>query len=735
MNESAAHTDLEELCLSIRAFNCLKRSDINTTGQILELGTVGGRGTRETKDGGVTRIKKGNRNMGNVRGQLENQTNIFDFLEEDFKNNKTTPAASGTRLDVVRLEYVQAESVSWQELFSGFNHLSAITYSSGIGFVYRLLDMFDTAEIVFGCENVLSLTLQEIMAYQNNLIERMRNKMGDKKEALLARIDNGEIRLFVARQQLSHEKIYLLSSGDGRKRVIMGSANMSFQAFSGLQRENICYIDGDAAYDWYMDIFNSLKDSSTDSISHKALDIADLQENADALPIAESVKTKKAIVIETVQDNKEDIAFVLDIKRLAKKISPMMPKADKGGKTVITPDSFVKLRKHFVDEARREKDLRSEFPQLRVNIDERSVVLNGEAINLAPDADAIKNDVALFIKYMTDLEQFHGDFRSMQMRYFEFANWFFCSPFMAPMRDMAARYDKQRLLYPVFGIMFGESNAGKSSFLATLLLMMIGQKPTLSGSDFTKSRIDQLKRTVDGAPIIIEDLTRDRFTDHAIEAIKYDDFGVADGLTCYPAVAINGNRDLDTVRKEIVKRAVICRAEANLSPIEALRSNTVSFVQKNIGTALYREYLRRMLDLVPDLLEQFKDDDGHSPDILAASSEVLCALMTQYADTELPGYVRPLTVENYFGASVIGKNAWKTIRNAWRTSPKSFEVNRKSNELRYHTGSISEPNKLLNELPETMEAHRAREWVIMNLDEAKRFFELDFRKSRLPWKR
>ena len=46
-----------------------------------------------------------------------------------------------------------------------------------------------------------------------------------------------------------HEKLYLLSASDGRKRVVLGSANLSYQAFSGIQRENICYIDGEEIFD------------------------------------------------------------------------------------------------------------------------------------------------------------------------------------------------------------------------------------------------------------------------------------------------------------------------------------------------------------------------------------------------------------------------------------------------------------------------------------------------------
>lgn len=139
-----------------------------------------------------------------------------------------------SKLDVVKMEFSGSESLSWQALFSGFDTLHAITYSSGIGFVYRLLDLFEQAEIVFGCDEVISYSLQEVMAYQCKMVERIRETAGKIKLDLVSRIEKGTLRFYVARSVLSHEKIYLLSAKDGRKRVIMGSANMSFSGFGGL---------------------------------------------------------------------------------------------------------------------------------------------------------------------------------------------------------------------------------------------------------------------------------------------------------------------------------------------------------------------------------------------------------------------------------------------------------------------------------------------------------------------
>lgn len=654
---------------------------------------------------------------------------LFDIAETDQQQINTQTTAS---LDVVKMVFDGAESCTWTELFSGFDTLYAITYSSGIDFVYRLIDLFEQAEILFGCDEVISYSLQEVMAYQCKMVERMRDTASKMKLDLVSRIENGTLRFYVARSVLSHEKLYLLSAKDGRKRVIMGSANLSRSAFGGYQRENICYVDGDAAYDWYWDCYCQLREDCTDQIAKETLLCADDGANLEELPIAKTIKAKKALVLQPTEEAKEEVRFVLDVKNLASKLAPSVPKPDKKGKVMLSPEKMKSIRRQVVAAQTQEKELQSEYPQLEVFPDEMVVRLNGINLDLHPSTQEIEKDVSLFLKYMAGYEKFHGDVTGMQRRYFEFANWFFCSPFMACMRDMAVRYNQNLLPYPVFGLVYGQSKAGKTSFLETLLKMMIGQKTKISAPDFTRSSIEGLKHTVKGAPIIVDDLTNTRFNQHAIETIKNDDFGVVDKLLHYPAVVISANEDVKAVAPEVIRRTVICRVQAGLTNTEVMRSSVVRTVQREVGTALYREYLRRMLGIVSDLLEEMKSDESESaPDILAESSRVLVEIFEEYSETACPEYIRYLTLEDYFSEKVTGSYAIKTIRNAWNTSRSSFEISERNNEIRYNAGATWEADRILKELPETLEPHKSRELVVMNLDEARIFFDIPFKKSWL----
>ena len=129
----------------------------------------------------------------------DNLSFLDDYEPQDMPSSK---------IDVLKLNYVTSESLTWQDLFKGYDELYAITFSSGINFVYALLDMFDKAEVIFGSEAVMTYSMQEIMAYQNQLLSRMRDAIGEKRQKLLDRIDDESVRFYVARNQLSHEKIY-----------------------------------------------------------------------------------------------------------------------------------------------------------------------------------------------------------------------------------------------------------------------------------------------------------------------------------------------------------------------------------------------------------------------------------------------------------------------------------------------------------------------------------------------
>ena len=196
----------------------------------------------------------------------------------------------------------------------------------------------------------------------------------------------------------------------------------------------------------------------------------------------------------------------------------------------------------------------------------------------------------------------------------------------------------------------------------------------------------------------------------------------------YPAVVISANEDVKAVAPEVTRRTVICRVQAGLTNTEVMKSNIVRSVQQKIGTAFYRCYLREMLKVLPDLMEQLKDDDPESeaPDILKVSATILHNLFAEYLE-EVPQYIQALSLDNYFSERVTGRYTLQVIREAWQTNPKAFIVDKRTRTLQYDAGGNWDADRLMKELPETLCARRLRDSIIMDLEVAKEFFGINFK--------
>lgn len=59
-------------------------------------------------------------------------------------------------LTVFRAEMIGQEETNWRELFTGFDRLKAITYSSGLDLILELTEMLKEVEVTFGSERILS---------------------------------------------------------------------------------------------------------------------------------------------------------------------------------------------------------------------------------------------------------------------------------------------------------------------------------------------------------------------------------------------------------------------------------------------------------------------------------------------------------------------------------------------------------------------------------------------------
>lgn len=487
--------------------------------------------------------------------------------------NKTTKAKasiSTQALSVVKAVYADAVETNWEELFDGFDRLYAITFSSGIEFVNKVINKFSYAEVVFGCEKIIANDIAAIMSVQIDSVQRLAKS---KSAGNLAnRLDDGSLQLYVSRDTKSHEKIFILESADHKRvRVITGSANMSASAFCGIQRENIVCFDDEAAFSHYKVLFETFKETCSDNVSYKAvvntMNQEDyLKENIKEVPVFQSIEKQKLVFLEQAQPEDEvEYEIVADVKKMQELVKPIMPKMPvQANRIVVAAEPMRVFGKRYTEVRRVAAEAVKQLPKLHIDYDAGTMTFNDENIDLNPNLSEVAKNIKSIQKFFSGMDYFYGDVEQAKKDYFKYMTWYLATPFMAYLRYFASRNNYDTKLFPMYGVIYGDSNGGKTTFIKFLVKLMCGETVKMNTTeDFTATRIDGLKRVCEGLPLNIDDLAKTQFQNHSERVIKNDEWGISDRLVNYPAVSITSNK-ITSLTKDLSKRAIICRIGAKI---------------------------------------------------------------------------------------------------------------------------------------------------------------------------
>lgn len=635
-------------------------------------------------------------------------------------------------LEIINCAYLSATHMTWQDLFEGFDEMYAITFSSGIDFTSRLLSRFEYVEIIYGCPDIINSQIATIIAAQAHIIEIISKSKSIKTISKM--VADNQLRLFVSRDTNSHEKIFILKALDGRTRVITGSANMSASAFNGIQREEIMCFDDENAFNYFMNRFEKLKEKCSDRIYNETIKAvvenkSFIKEHIEKTPILEEAKKQIQIDITKTAD---DVDYVADIKNLAKEIKNLLPKYKVKQNTIsITADMVSIIRKNnrdFIDRTSRERQL----PILHLDINEETLSFNKKSVDLNPDTDKIRSDIDSIIGFLDGFNQFNGKVRTTQKDFFSYLNWFFATIFIPELRLTANRYKYSLYYFPIFGILCGPSNAGKTKLVELLSKLMTNESIIPSGSDVFSSReIEKLRSVCEGVPIMIEDLAKTQYENNYEKIIKDDYYGMTNWNTNYSAVSITANK-IQSLTQDATKRAVYFRTD--ISTDKETGARNAKLVNDMIGqatNALFCEYVRRMIPIVKRMENKMMDGiTDYAPDILKESSLVLVEIIKENR-MDIPDYVRVVSYKDYFGESVVGRTAIEKIQTAWKHQKSNFNINKRENKLSFSIPESSsyEIGYLVNELPISLNAKKLGGMLTMDLDKAKEVFGITFKKS------
>jgi hypothetical protein len=109
------------------------------------------------------------------------------------------------------------------------------------------------------------------------------------------------------------------------------------------------------------------------------------------------------------------------------------------------------------------------------------------------------------------------------------------------------------------------------------------------------------------------DVTRDKFTGHVPDLVRSDQ----EVGSQYAPVVLTTNRDVASIPPNLTKRMVTCHIDAAIPENRSVTERIARRAQNEIGTALYRAYLQRLIPEVHAMPAEIDAEVEGFPDLLA----------------------------------------------------------------------------------------------------------------------
>ena len=490
--------------------------------------------------------------------------------------------------------------------------------------------MIGTVATIDRVEKVLAVQ-QAAMQHASVLVEELSKTDCDVIEALTS----GRLAFWVLRDQVSHSKLYLLDGGTApERRIIMGSANFSEQAFRGWQHETLAmYDDDDAAWEYYSARYREVRDKASQQIDPNLLLGRTQPVEVEETPVLTGDRPSIVLVGDdapAVEDATD--AIRRKAKTLRNQIGPHLPAVRRDTQT-LNPDIKTRIRRALRNQPRNA----TEPAAFSISTDTRSATFAGAPFPLDFDPELAASDAQLMVEYFAGFEGFAGtpeEVRELQEEYFAFWAWLYFSPFMCDLRTRAAHANRDVIRYERVAVLYGKANCGKTSLIQALLRSMFPQRPQaayMEKSLFKTAELEAITRTAKRCPAFFDDVTAKQMGLTGKDFIKNE---TPLGLAEYPAVVISMNRHKDGFADEIMKRAFLIYTQTALAvyndKVREDEDQRIRKVTDRLTGHLYRRYLQMILDKL--------EEDDQPEDWLLLSSTALSELLKDPATGNVPGW-------------------------------------------------------------------------------------------------
>jgi len=143
------------------------------------------------------------------------------------------------------------------------------------------------------------------------------------------------------------------------------------------------------------------------------------------------------------------------------------------------------------------------------------------------------------------------------------------------------------------------------------------------------------------------------------------------------------NRDVSTIPPDLTKRMVTCHIDAAIPENRSVTERIARRAQKEIGTALYRAYLQRLMPQVRAMRADIDAEAAVDPDLLARSADILRDVLAE-ALGELPDWACRLSFTDYFG--IRHRRFRDQLTDMLADSEDRVTINRRAGELTINFG-------------------------------------------------
>ena len=534
------------------------------------------------------------------------------------------------------------------DVFARYRHIRILTYSSSVQMLHTVLERFAEShvECVLGYSRVVN-NMASIIALQTAALEEVhgafRSLPESSRDAVLERVREGRLQVRVVEGHVSHAKIFLLSDGPGGDRcVLTGSANFSTSALLGDQHEVLIRFRDERAWEHFEREYLKVRDHASAEIPIAQLVEQRLEPSGglapDAAPVLAPGRGAQVIQLARPGESGDGVDRGRRVEKLHDVVLPMLPKeAQRPPSGPLKLDDTVRKRFSGSSGARPGGSSRRipRFPSTWPRAKDPCAGLPGRW--RARTRRYARTPPRSLPSGRPTARRFVVASRSSQRDYFIFLCWMFFSPFICTLRRQAALEGRDVIRFPRVGIVYGQSNSGKTQLVEVVGQFMFGEH--FQGAIRTRLTAQHL-RGIDASyrrmPAFFDDVGWRRFREHAPEFIKDETLSPHDEAPC---TVVSMNAKVGSFPDEIAKRCLLIYSAASLpSDDESSRiamSNRLSAIEPT--THLYRRYVREALERLPSNVQE--------TDWLLLSSQILSELLAGGGHEAV--WARPLAWETY----------------------------------------------------------------------------------------